>query len=239
MTTLRHLHPPLANKSYAQALQDTCVAHFYRGSSARRYYVDLAANDAIEHSNTYLLDRVFGWRGLCIEPQARYLPRYHDHRTCTLASTVVSPNASVEFAIHSNGGLSGVRGYGNHRRASETATQGATRLDAVFALADVPSVIDYMSLDIEGYERAAMETFPFQTHAIRILTVERPGKALHQLLVDHHMCVTHNNAQWTDLFYINRTLWTGSYTPPAKCHQYPYMPHYVAAFDLCVPVSGP
>ena len=36
------------------------------------YFVDLAANNATEASNTRLLERDFGWRGVCIEANPRY-----------------------------------------------------------------------------------------------------------------------------------------------------------------------
>ena len=34
------------------------------------FFVDLAAGDAIQWSNTLSLERLFDWSGLCIEPQA-------------------------------------------------------------------------------------------------------------------------------------------------------------------------
>jgi hypothetical protein len=39
-------------------------------------------------------------------------------------------------------------------------------------------VIDYMSLDVEGAEWVIMEHWPYDTHTIHVLTVERPPPAL-------------------------------------------------------------
>ena len=94
-------------------------------------------------------------------------------------------------------------------------------------------MIDYMSLDIEGYERVAMEQFPFHTHAISIVTVERPGKVLHRRLVDRGMCVSHNAAGWTDLLYVNRTLWRQPISVPPACSSAHATPEYVAPSDRC------
>lgn len=88
-----------------------------------------------------------------------------------------------------------------------------------------------MSLDIEGYEDTAMSTFPFETHSIKLMTVERPGETLHRKLVHRGMCVSHNAAYWIDLMYINRTLWN---TPiPMACKIKKKLPNYVHASDMC------
>lgn len=38
------------------------------------YFVDMAANDALDCSNTVALEQNYGWRGLCVEANPRYLP---------------------------------------------------------------------------------------------------------------------------------------------------------------------
>ena len=35
----------------------------------RGFFLDLAAADGLTHSNTHVLEKWFGWRGICIEPQ--------------------------------------------------------------------------------------------------------------------------------------------------------------------------
>jgi len=39
---------------------------------------------------------------------------------------------------------------------------------------NVPTVIDYFSLDVEGAESYVMDDFPFDRYTFKILTVERP-----------------------------------------------------------------
>jgi hypothetical protein len=49
-----------------------------------------------------------------------------------------------------------------------------------------PSQIDYMSLDVEGMEAAVMDSFPWRTHRISLLSVERPKPRLAAMLVHNH-----------------------------------------------------
>jgi hypothetical protein len=197
------------------------------------YYVDLASNDATRISNTYLLDRALSWRGVCIEPQHRYIDGYVHHRTCALALSIVSPDSSVNFVDTADGGFSGIEGYDNKKSVKRAHKSDTVRLDAIFKATNVPSVIDYMSLDIEGYENVAMSTFPFDTHSIKLMTVERPGEKLHRNLVHRGMCVSHNGARWVDLMYLNRTLWQAPFRIPTACAVVKNVPKYVQAADLC------
>ena len=48
-----------------------------------------------------------------------------------------------------------------------------------------PSVIDYFNLDIEGAEYYAMKHFDFGSYTFLMMSVERPKKELHHLLVKH------------------------------------------------------
>ena len=42
----------------------------------------------------------------------------------------------------------------------------------LFKKYNVPTLIDYMSLDIEGHESLALEQFPFESHKCLLITVE-------------------------------------------------------------------
>lgn len=56
---------------FSQAQQDELVAglfHYKRSG----YFVDLAANDAVRISNTFALERDYGWHGIAIEPNPVY-----------------------------------------------------------------------------------------------------------------------------------------------------------------------
>merc|ERR1712228_803877 len=55
-------------------------------------------------------------------------------------------------------------------------------LARVFKAAEVPATIDYMSLDMEGAELIARKSFPFESHKILVLSVERPSPEVTDML---------------------------------------------------------
>mmetsp|Transcript_2886 Transcript_2886/g.7009 ORF Transcript_2886/g.7009 Transcript_2886/m.7009 type:complete len:320 (+) Transcript_2886:518-1477(+) len=59
----------------------------------------------------------------------------------------------------------------------------ATTLVNVLSSFGMPnSGIDYLSLDVEGAEWEVLRSFPFRTHTIRVITIERPSSRVRALL---------------------------------------------------------
>jgi len=52
------------------------------------------------------------------------------------------------------------------------------RLDALLDQAHSPSTIDFMSVDVEGFEDEALLTFPFDRWRVLAMCIERPSAAL-------------------------------------------------------------
>ena len=70
----------------------------------------------------------------------------------------------------------------------------------------VPERIDYLSLDVEGHEAKVMATFPWKTHRISLLSVERPPVPLSEQLRKrgyHHIC---SHGLMGDQFWVHDTL---------------------------------
>ena len=168
--------------SYAQLGQDLIVSYLL-GCIRGGYFVDLAANDAIVHSNTAGLEATFGWQGLCVEPNPTYWAGFGQRR-CKLVGAVVTKedNEMVQFMFD------GVRGTMRGARNGQRKQLPSLSMRTLLLSVDAPKTIDYMSLDVEGAETSVMQGFPFDAgFTIRVLSVERPDVALEQLLVENGM----------------------------------------------------
>lgn len=137
---------------FSQARQDEVIAGLLRNKT-KGYFIDLAANDATTFSNTFALEREFGWTGLCIEPNPEYWYNLSTLRTGSHVVGAVVGNrtgGSVHFRFD-NGDHGGIVGFDNGPRwrshAQERTT--VTLLDIVQKFKS-PPVMDYLSLDVEG-----------------------------------------------------------------------------------------
>lgn len=63
-----------------QAGQDAFVLWCLQGKR-NGIFVEIGSNHPIKINNSYLLEKDYGWRGLMIEYDAKYLPLYREHRS--------------------------------------------------------------------------------------------------------------------------------------------------------------
>lgn len=158
------------------------------GEKRPPFFVDLAANDALVLSNSFQLERD-GWDGVCIEPNPRYWYRLAAFRTCTIVGSFVGGSQAEdgrEVDVNlSNARKGGIVGQEMDNRGGAEEKRNLVSLRTVFERTNVPAVIDYFSLDVEGAEHLVMRDFPWERYSFRFLTIERPNDDLKILLQLH------------------------------------------------------
>ena len=148
---------------YSQAGQDRWVVEYFNHKRGG-WFLDVGANDGIHISNSYYLETVLGWDGVCVEADPSIFSMLERNRKCRCVNALVSD--SSENLSFLQDGLSGrVCNGGNVSILSRT-------LRDILRDAGAPRVIDYMSLDIEGFESKALAGFPFDHHDVVVMTVE-------------------------------------------------------------------
>jgi hypothetical protein len=167
-----------ANKTwFSQASQDELVIGLLKGKRDG-YFVDLAANDATLLSNTYALEKHFGWKGTCIEPNPDYWYNLTYRQNCHIVGAVAGQKHMEEvyfrFEAGTHGGIA-AEGFDNNQRfQSRSVLKYTTTLEAILERTNAPTEIDYLSLDVEGAEEFIVMGFPlWDRYKIKIITAER------------------------------------------------------------------
>ncbi|MGR4866303.1 FkbM family methyltransferase [Caulobacter sp. LARHSG274] len=149
------------------------------------FFLDSGASNGRRGSNSWVLERDYGWRGICVEPNGETFAQLVANRACIcLDCCLYDRDGPVEF-LEAAGVYGGIleaydpRHLGFARRkaaerpgGSATVRKTARTLRAVLADCGAPRIIDYWSLDTEGSELALLRSFPFEAHQVRVLTVE-------------------------------------------------------------------
>jgi len=172
---------------FAQVRQDEIVSALLRRKRGG-YFIDLAANDAVKISNTYALENLYDWTGLCIEPNPQYWPGL-SYRKCLVVGAVIGASNMEEIQFKypnrfgPKGGIVG-ENFDNKQASKfgEDRPRYTVTLRDVFRRFRTPTQIDYLSLDVEGAEEFIMQSFPFDDYQFTVLTVERPSDTLKSLL---------------------------------------------------------
>ncbi len=198
--------PGVEQEWFSQVHQDEILLDLV-GSNG--YFIDLAANDAVEFSNTLALER-HGWQGLCVEPNPGYWYGL-SHRKCTVVGALVG-GRKEEVEVKFRGVYGGILGkmdekLANRKREPKSGkqTRFTAPLEDILTRFRVPRNIDYLSLDVEGAEMLVMKEFPFDKYTIKIMTVERPGDDLRELLEQNGYRFLKDLAWWGETLWAHKS----------------------------------
>lgn len=198
-------HEPAMNKRWtSQDGQDRTVVDLFKGKR-NGFFVDLAAMEAVDFSNTLTLEQEYLWDGICIEANPKYYAMLY-HRKCLVVQATVghSDNQQVEFAFRD--GLGGIIGNGFDNDARNQGVQVTTvSLASIFQTLAVPQEIDYMSLDIEGAEEWVFESFPWDRYRVSLFTVERPKTKMKAILQAQGYHYVRNHGDYGDEMWIHES----------------------------------
>jgi FkbM family methyltransferase len=196
-----------AGHSHSQVGQDWLVAAML-GCKKGGYFIDLAANNATDLSNTLMLERDFGWDGVCIDANPVYLPGLMKRRCDVVMAAVGSPT-DTEVTFRMGGVLGGVVGSEMDNKPQDTGHDVHLR---TVALSDIlqklgaPTSIDLLSLDVEGAESIVMQGFPWDKYRFDVIVVERPKADLRTTMEQHGYGHVRQNSDWGDETWINLKL---------------------------------
>mmetsp|Transcript_9338 Transcript_9338/g.15384 ORF Transcript_9338/g.15384 Transcript_9338/m.15384 type:complete len:312 (+) Transcript_9338:36-971(+) len=197
--------------SYSQRSQQDIVINDYFNGKHYGFFVDLAANEWQDFSNTYALEFYLGWKGLCIEPDPEYLIGLLSNRKCKLFTNAVTAknNEKVTFRFHEKGfgGLSGIVGqeFDNHGNMETDVTLRTTTLTTILDFAQAPKVMEYLSLDVEGAEYLVLKGLDFHKYTFLAITIERPQPNSHRLLSANGYRYVYQMADFGECIYLHRS----------------------------------
>ncbi len=161
-------------ESYSQFGQDLWVLEKTK-KKQNGFFVEAGAGDGINLSNTYLLEKEYGWSGICIEP-SRLFESLIKNRQCACINSCLSNKVGEAdfFEDHQyEGNLSALTEFQIYKhRGGDLFTTSTVPLVDVLDANKCPTTIDYLSLDTEGSELVILKDFPFDKYDIRILTIE-------------------------------------------------------------------
>jgi FkbM family methyltransferase len=151
------------------------------GRRAHGFFVDVGANHPTEINNTYYFERS-GWNGLSFEPQEHLCALFKKQRRTPVLPYVLGPHeGEVEFATvestdweHALSGVSDVVELGVpalQNRPVRLSMKSMRRLDNVLLEHGITQV-DFMSIDVEGFELEVLKGLDFQKVRVDVLIVE-------------------------------------------------------------------
>jgi hypothetical protein len=200
----------LTKQWFSQVQQDELVSRLLRGKR-NGYFVDLASNDAVRISNTFALETHHGWNGLCLEANSVYWAGLAYRPGCTIIAAVVGKQMMEEVRFRfphraaPKGGIVNQK-FDNTVQTGEDQLRFTVTLAHIFEYFQAPTVMDYLSLDVEGAESFVMSTFPFDRYRFNLLTIERPDDELCSLLDRHGYKLLKKLRSWGETIWAHEAI---------------------------------
>ncbi|MEZ6131731.1 MAG: FkbM family methyltransferase [Planctomycetaceae bacterium] len=181
--------------SRGQCFQDTAAVYFSR-QKRDGYFVEIGTGNGEHLSNTFMLEKQFGWSGILFEPDRRFHESIAERRSAILDERPVfsSDDQVLQFMEVSRAGelstLSDFRREDGRHRFGACREVRTTTLTSALEHHNAPKTIDYVSIDTEGSEMEVLQGIDFDRYDIRFLTIEHnfvegKQKALADFLAPH------------------------------------------------------
>jgi len=172
----------------SQHKQDEFIINYFKGKK-NGIFIDVGAHDGITLSNTYVLEKYYGWSGICIEPIDYEYEKLVECRNCvTYNCACYDKNGTEKFTLVEYDGypdmLSGISREITFKAMNDILSEG-TRMGAKLKIIEVETRIlnelleecglydiDFMSIDTEGSELKILESINYNKFNIHVLIFE-------------------------------------------------------------------
>lgn len=144
------------------------------------YFVEFGATNGVDLSNTYLLEKGFGWKGILAEPAKVWHVDLKANRTASIDFDCVWSKSGevLNFTVAQEAEYSTISSFTRKDAHESARSKGEIYAVKTISLNDLlerhgsPSKVDYLSIDTEGSELEILRAFDFNKYAISVITCE-------------------------------------------------------------------
>jgi FkbM family methyltransferase len=144
------------------------------------YFVEFGATNGIDLSNSYLLEKEFGWNGILAEPARTWHETLRLNRSAHIETKCVwkDSDSSLLFNETKYSELSTIDFFSasdshfNARKKGSKYEVSTISLNDLLDKYHAPNRINYLSIDTEGSELEILRGFNFQKYKVDVITCE-------------------------------------------------------------------
>lgn len=144
------------------------------------FFVEFGATNGVSNSNTYLLEKKFGWEGILCEPARFWKESLVRNRNVNIDFDCVwtKTGESISFNETKNTELSTMSQFTesdlhlNERLGGKNYEVKSVSLNDLLSRYGAPFHIDYLSIDTEGSEFEILRNFDFSKYSIKFISCE-------------------------------------------------------------------
>jgi len=143
------------------------------------FYIDCGANDGVNQSTTWYFEKYLNWHGVLIEPVPEVFNELKNNRNknnyfynYALVSKKYNQH-KINFTFNNKDFLQAKVALHTHPHKNENIIRVKCKtLEKILDNTKIPKLIDFFSLDVEGYEFEVLEGINFNSTKFKYILVE-------------------------------------------------------------------
>lgn len=194
------------------------IEEIYHGKR-NGFFIEAGATNGINGSGTFVLEKEYGWDGICVEANDSQFKKILEKRKCKADNRALYSRGgmTLDFTLlRRRSGRSGLTDYlrqDTRTLARKPEADSITVPKETVSLFDLleqhhaPTVIEYFCLDVEGSELPILEAFPFDK-PYKILAFSVEGHRCTDLLKRNGYVEVKNpySSQTFEAYYVHREI---------------------------------
>lgn len=164
-------------ESHSQLFQDF-LPLFFLDRKIQGFFVEVGVGNGVDNSNSYMLENQFQWNGILVEPNPVFSSSILKNRKSKLVKMAAGGSDDSEHTLigTQNGEYSYIKtnfsGKGNHRKAIFEQVVKTKTLNLILQEAMAPKIIDFLSVDVEGFELEVLKGINFTEWKFKVVCIE-------------------------------------------------------------------
>ncbi len=137
------------------------------------FFIECGANDGVDQSNTWYYEKYLNWNGVLIEPLKKQFNELKKNRSKKnkFYNTALSSSVSIHsLSLTENNLVSRI--VDRNKSEINFVTVSSTTLTKILEEISAPSLIDFFSLDVEGYEYEIIKGIDFNRYNFKYFLIE-------------------------------------------------------------------
>jgi FkbM family methyltransferase len=139
------------------------------------YFIECGANDGVDQSNTWYYEKILNWSGVLIEPlskQFQELKKNRSKKNKFFNMALCSSESNNTMILEDNDLTSSTSKQNNKTVKSNIVSVKSTTLTKILDEVSAPNLIDFFSLDVEGFEDQVIKGINFNKYNFKYFLIE-------------------------------------------------------------------